>query len=296
MKARTSDTFAQPRLVAASDAGLPATPAAMALSDEQYRFWDDNGYLVLKGALDPDQVREILAMVDAEWTEREGNDHLVDILSGEDAWKSFQLNEARPEHRREVYKLNNLFLRRERLRRIALAPVIKDALHGILGGEPLICNSLNFERGSQQPFHLDTWYMPPPVEGMMVAANIALEPMTPDNGPFIYYPGSHKIPVWRFSHGLLNIIEDEREACEAYLNAEVERRGLKAETFSCEAGDVFLWHAQLYHGGSPIRDMSQTRNSLVIHYWRSQDLPAEMVRTDASGDYLAHTLRGEIAA
>ena len=42
--------------------------------------------------------------------------------------------------------------------------------------------------------------------------------------------------------------------------------------------------------------MSKTRRTLVVHYWRAKDLPAEDVRVDpASGSYLGRTLRGEIS-
>ena len=73
-------------------------------------------------------------------------------------------------------------------------------------------------------------------------------------------------------------------------------RGLAQEELRCRSGDVFLWHAQLLHGGRPIRDMRRTRSSLVVHYWRAGDLPAGEVRRDpACGAYLGRTLRGEIA-
>ena len=166
----------------------------------------------------------------------------------------------------------------------------------MLEGEPLICNSLNFERGSQQHFHIDTWYMPPPVEGRMVVASIALDDVDADNGPIAYYPGSHRIPAYRFSTGRLNEVPAEMPQCRAHLDREIAARGLGEVEFRGRSGDVFLWHAQLLHGGRPIRDMARTRASLVVHYWRASDLPAELVRRDpAAGAYLGRTLRGEIA-
>ena len=39
-------------------------------------------------------------------------------------------------------------------------------------------------------------------------------------------------------------------------------------------GDVLIWHAQLLHGGSPIKAADQTRTSLVTHYWTEHDYPA----------------------
>jgi ectoine hydroxylase-related dioxygenase (phytanoyl-CoA dioxygenase family) len=34
-------------------------------------------------------------------------------------------------------------------------------------------------------------------------------------------------------------------------------------------GDVFIWHANLVHGGSPIKDPAITRKSMVVHYYAS---------------------------
>ena len=266
------------------------------LSAEQLAFWEENGFLILREALSADQIADVLDLVDRQWSARPGNAHEVDILSGEYDGKTFPLRDAWPELRQNVYKLNNLFLNVPGLRRIAYTPVIRAALIDLLQGEPLICNSLNFERGSQQPMHFDTWYMPPPVDTRMVAANIALEPVDGDNGPITYYPGSHKIPPWRFSDDRLNFKDEEAPEMYDYLKAEIRGRGLQQETFSGGAGDVFLWHAHLYHGGLPIRDMKRTRKSLVVHYWRAGDLPPSEVRRDSVGAYLGRTLRGEIVA
>lgn len=264
------------------------------LSTEQLDFWKANGYLKLTGAISSSEREAILSEVNGHWSLREGNDHLIDVLSGEYAGKEFRLADAPLSVRQQSYKLNNLFGRSSIVRRVALNATIKAALSTLLDGTPLICNTLNFERGSQQPFHLDTWYMPPPVEGKMVAATIALDDIGADNGPFTYYPGSHAIKPYYFSHGRLNIVNEEAQACINYLNAEIEKRNLAPTTLECKAGDVFFWHSNLYHGGAAINDMSLTRRSLVVHYWRTQDVPSNQVRKDGENAYLGRTLRGEI--
>jgi ectoine hydroxylase-related dioxygenase (phytanoyl-CoA dioxygenase family) len=63
----------------------------------------------------------------------------------------------------------------------------------------------------------------------------------------------------------------------AYIETEIEKHRLQSETFIGKAGDVFIWHAQLYHGGLPILDPHRTRRSLVNHYWRSQDVDSSRV-------------------
>jgi O-antigen ligase len=268
---------------------------AFTLSREQLAAWQAGGFLVLRGLMSPAELARVRAAVDEEWRRSPGNDHEVDVLSGPNAGRTFRMAEVPDGSRNEVYKLNNLFARRGDIRQVALSPRLRAACAQLLEGEPMICNSLNFERGSQQPFHIDTWYMPPPVEGRMVVASIALDDVDADNGPVAYYPGSHLIPPYRFSTGRLNEVPAEMPLCTAYLEREIAARGLQAVEFHCRAGDVFIWHAQLLHGGRPIRDMKKTRSSLVVHYWRAGDFPPEQVRVDpAAGSYLGRTLRGEI--
>lgn len=266
------------------------------LTADQLAHWQANGFLTLRGLLTPAEIARVIVVVDDEWARAQGNDHLVDLLTGPDAGRSFRLAEAPVAARREAYKLNNLFARRAEIRQVALAPRLRRICGQLLEGDPMICNSLNFERGSQQPFHIDTWYMPPLVEGRMVVASICVDGVDADNGPISYYPGSHLIPPYRFSTGRLNFVDAEGAACSAYLEREIADRGLEPVDFRGESGDVFLWHAQLLHGGRAIRDMARTRRSLVVHYWRAGDLPGPEVRYDpSSGHYLGRTLRGEIA-
>ncbi len=265
------------------------------LTDDQLAHWAANGYLMLPAFLSPAQVAIVRDAVNAEWANLAGNDHEIDMLTGPHAGRAFKLHDAPQGARREAYKLNNLFARRPVIRRVALSPRLGPVIGQLLEGEPLICNSLNFERGSQQEFHIDSWYMPPPVEARMVAAWFAIDDVNADNGPLAYYPGSHLIPPYRFSHGRLNEIAAEKPECRVYLDREIATRGLREVELHAKTGDVFIWHGQLLHGGRPIRDMSRTRSSMVIHYWRAGDVPPSHVRVDPeAGRYLGHTLRGEI--
>jgi hypothetical protein len=273
----------------------PAGAEPPVLTSEQIAQWEADGFLILRDFMPGKEIAQVRAVVDDEWANTSDNTHVIDMLSGPHAGRAFKVAEAPEGSRSEAYKLNNLFARRPEIRQVALSPRLRRACEQILEGEPLICNSLNFERGSQQPFHIDTWYMPPPVDNKMVVASIVIDDVDADNGPMVYYPGSHLIPPYRFSDGRLNEIPSESDQCRAYLNREIEARGLKEVEFRGKSGDVLLWHAQLLHGGRPIRDMAKKRSSLVVHYWRARDLPKELVRVDPkAGSYLGRTLRGEI--
>jgi hypothetical protein len=57
--------------------------------------------------------------------------------------------------------------------------------------------------------------------------------------------------------------------------------------FYPNAGDVLTWHAQLLHGGSPIKNLQETRNTLVTHYWTTLDIPDPAERIEVGeGRYL----------
>lgn len=265
------------------------------LSASQRKTWHDEGYLHLKRAVSPSEIELVRRSVERNWTDPVNNPHHVDVLTGPHSGRCFPMSQAPISVRNEAYKLNNLFLRDNAIRSVALSRRLKRIIAELLKSEPLICNSLNFERGSQQDAHIDSWYMPPPDDENMVAASISLDAVNEDNGPIFFYPGSHKIPPYRFSDGRLNVIYEEFDECKAYIQSEIEERGLKLKRYQGGPGDVFIWHGQLVHGGSPIRDFTRTRNSLVVHYWRASDVPADSAVRDEGGRfYLSHTLRGEL--
>jgi|SRR5579863_1361940 len=248
------------------------------LSPEQRQFWNERGFLILKelipGHLVADVNAEILNTIENRSSVRNVK---VDCLEGALAGRRIPISETPAEVFLGSFKLNDLYLESEIVRQAALNDRLVAILAELLDGDPIVINSLNFMRGSQQPSHFDTWYMPPPVPNKLIVSSICLEDVHCDAGPLFYYPGSHEIPPYRFSHGGIHAVEAEMDACRAYVEHETAGRGLQENVFLGSAGDVFLWHAQLLHGGLPIRDRDRTRKSVVTHYWRMKDLPSESI-------------------
>lgn len=264
------------------------------LSPAEIRQWDEEGFLLLKGAVPPAELEAVQRVVDRQWTEKAGNQHHIDVNSGPHGGRWWTMDEVPMAARNETYKLNNLFVHYPEIRNAALSARIRTAMTTLLGGEPVICNSLNFERGSQQDPHIDSWFMPAPIGDRMAAVSIAMDAVDEDNGPIFFYPGSHKIPPFQFSEGR-NFWPEDGDRCQQYLNDEISSRGLSARPLAAQPGDVFIWHGQLLHGGREIRDFARTRRSLVVHYWRREDVPAGSVLSDRTGSYLRTTLRGELS-
>jgi ectoine hydroxylase-related dioxygenase (phytanoyl-CoA dioxygenase family) len=250
----------------------------MVLTQEQTKFWHDNGYLLLKKFYSRREINSINKVVDDLWSKRSSLDssYVIDIFVETEQEKRVFFRDAPIEARDKPYKLNDLFLSSEEIRQMAagqrIAPILRELLEGDL---PMICNSLTFEFGSQQDYHFDTFYMPSPTPNKMIASWVALEKAHKKNGPLTYYPRSHKIPPYLFSNGTTLRIPEEMPAFFAYMGEQIEQRGLQPQLLLAKKGDVLIWHSQLYHGGSPILNARKTRKSLVTHYFTKEDFPEE---------------------
>ncbi len=54
---------------------------------------------------------------------------------------------------------------------------------------------------------------------------------------------------------------------EEYQQRIIEENGVKAEVISAKKGDVFIWNANLIHGGMTHLNKEKTRRSMVVHYF-----------------------------
>jgi ectoine hydroxylase-related dioxygenase (phytanoyl-CoA dioxygenase family) len=252
----------------------------------QRQHWDESGYLVLEGFFPSPRVEAITREFERSWdASRLAPSELVVDLIGTSA--RVLLHQAPIESRKQPYKLNDLYLVSEDVRHVVLDPQLVKVLWDLLGGTPLVCNSLNFEYGSQQPYHTDSLYMTPPRDLNLTATWIALEDCVAEAGPLRFFPGSHKIPPYRFSNGGISAVGNDSEMpqYQAYMQEHINRLGLKERRFCARAGDVFIWHSQLYHGGAAIDDPTKSRRSLVTHYFIADDMPAVKKIRHVRGGY-----------
>ncbi len=286
---------------------LSAKTPTRSLTTQQRQFWNDNGYLILSSFFEPAEVEAVNTIVDRRIQDPASfGNATIDVLTGEYSGKRFRAVEAPREAFQGPIKINDLFLDEPEVRNLALNERLTEVLAQLLGDAPLVCNSLNFLWGSQQPAHFDTWYMPsparqkragglrrllhqqqePPRQDHLAVSSICLEDVHPDAGPLVYYPGTHKLEPYRFSHGGIHAIEAEMPACRAYLDQQLSQRKIEKKEFLGKAGDVFVWHGQLLHGGTQIKDPARTRKTLVTHYWGVHDLPPERtVKVHQTGYY-----------
>jgi ectoine hydroxylase-related dioxygenase (phytanoyl-CoA dioxygenase family) len=228
--------------------------------------FDRDGFVILPGYFSSERIDSALDAVKQLLSER-AREIVVDNLSN--GARTFWSNAAQRETRH--FKFNDLYLLSEDVRALALDEELSLLLRALLGDAPVLCNSLNFQRGSQQPAHIDSLYMTPQTPGQLAATWTAFEDAHADSGPLRYWPGSHQIPLFRFRDGSRHAKAEEMPAWQAYIDTQLRERGLTEKTFLAKKGDVFIWHSDLLHGGGTIRDPARTRNSLVCHYFGETD-------------------------
>lgn len=149
---------------------------------------------------------------------------------------------------------------------------LRGLISALLGHEATLFQSINFLSGSEQHTHSDSIHMSTYPLGGMAAAWVALEDITPDNGPLHYYPGSHTLPCYLNAdyqnEGNRWLIGDkDYSEYERFIEGRVAEMGLQKQVFLAKKGDVFIWHANLLHGGEPHHNKALTRRSMVFHYF-----------------------------
>ena len=237
-------------------------------SPQVRKQWEELGYAVLPGFYSGEELDAAQKALEHAWNTNAPRIVVDDLMTGQRLRLKDVTEDARRNHR---FKVNDLFLEHGEVRHLALNARLTPIIRDLLGHVPVICNSLSFQQGSGQPDHVDALYMTPPTPGHLVATWVAVEDCDLRAGPLRYYPGSHRIPPYVFSNGKHTYIPEEMDSWNAYMREHVERMGLKPEVFPARRGDVFIWSAYLFHGGSEIADPTLTRKSVVFHYLSESD-------------------------
>jgi len=219
---------------------------------DEVRQWDKNGYVHLKGFFDNATIDAMAEYTESLWGSAKGKWRLGDRRVGsafqhEGTWDFF--------HQQQFLDIASL----------------------LLGQEAVLLNNINFLRGDEQSLHSDSFFMATYPIGNMLGTWTALEDIDRSAGPLSYIPGSHRLPyITNEAIGNLgNAIKTGDKGDEAYIdkiNTVVEENGFTPKYHLAKKGDLFLWHANLLHGGSEIFDASKTRKSLVGHFVGKQSI------------------------
>jgi hypothetical protein len=160
------------------------------------------------------------------------------------------------------------------VRHIATAAPVLRLLRILYGREPVPYQTLNFPVGTQQKVHSDTIHFNSFPSGFMCGVWVALEDVDEGNGALVYYPGSHRTPIYEMYDlgrpGGLGMSTPQPEhygVYERFVESWIDSQGFERRTLSIRRGQALVWAANLYHGGGPVLEPGRTRFSQVTHYF-----------------------------
>jgi phytanoyl-CoA hydroxylase len=221
--------------------------AADPASQQSMLDFNRNGYLMVHRFLKSEQVDRI--------------NHQVDEI--------IRYKNIRPSYGRymQLAKLSPA------IAQVSKDPILKELCQVLLAGETVFFQSINFLKGSEQQTHSDSFHMTTYPEGGLLGIWIALEDIGEQQGPLHYYPGSHQLPYFmndsfgnegnKLMLGKLNY-----PPYASMIQEKIRENGFIKQVFSAKKGDLFIWHANLLHGGEKQDDPTLTRKSLVLHYMK----------------------------
>ena len=154
---------------------------------------------------------------------------------------------------------------------LAVNPALLELLAALYGRRAWPFQTLNFPVGTQQHFHSDSVHFSSVPERFMCGVWVALEDVDADSGPLVYYPGTHRWPVYTNEHFGLCVAESEQPLTQAMYEGAwrelVQASGIAPRHFQPRKGQALIWAANLLHGGAAQVDPGRTRWSQVTHYY-----------------------------
>ncbi|HQQ63355.1 MAG TPA: phytanoyl-CoA dioxygenase family protein [Pseudomonadales bacterium] len=229
---------------------------------DDLRFFREHGYLVLPGAVAVEQVDRLLAELSVIYLE--GEKYVLKLS------KDLIVHPDSPvlPHKSRLYDFH---VHSAIARSLVFAEPLRRMLALVFAEPPLVFQSMVFTWGSEQSMHKDTAFVVVDRPASLLASWIALEDIEEGSGELMYYPGSHRDPLFLFSDTHMSW-EPRRDGkgvhrrFTAFLDRQAAEKQVARQTFCARKGDVLLWHANLAHGGMPVTRPESTRKSLVSHY------------------------------
>ncbi len=262
------------------DQGLPISdiintlevPAKLPYNlEEKLAFFQKHGYVVLEQIYDHKEL-------DGVWKE------IDDVMENNDKYEieaiAHRFNDQKLTPVKDIPKknltgigarLNDYHDSSMKTKLLSTNPFLSIFLEAALEKNIAIFQSLVFKYSSQQAIHQDFPWVTSQIPSHLAAAWIPFEDVHPDSGPLIYYPGSHRMPKFDFGKtGILfksgkSLMDPEKDFAQ-FLDKTLRQNKLNGEVLLIKKGDALIWHGGLVHGGTPIKDMSKTRKSLVVHF------------------------------
>ena len=219
------------------------------LSREQIEFYHEHGYLLVENVLSDVELKT-LQTITYDLIEKS-----KDITESNDA---YDLDEGHSRHTPRLTRIKLPHKQDPYFWEVLTQSNVTRVLNDLLGEDTtLITAKLNTKApggGQAVEWHQD-WAFYPHTNDDLLAFGVMLEDVTPENGPLMVVPGSHKGPL--LSH------KNDGEFCGAINPDDPLFEKEKAVTLTGKAGSMTVHHVRALHGSAP--NMSDT-NRLILFY------------------------------
>ena len=207
------------------------------LTDEQKRFYAENGYLMVEDAVTPDQLARLrditYRLIDASRTVDESN-AVYDLDRGHGP-DSPRLTRIKLPHKQDPYFWE-----------ILTNSAVTEVLNDLLGSDTTIITSkLNTKApggGAAVEWHQD-WAFYPHTNDDLLAFGLMLEDVDAANGPLMVIPGTHRGPV--LSHEANGVFAGAIDPEDPLFQKD------RAVTLTGKAGSMTVHHCRTLHGSAP---------------------------------------------
>lgn len=248
--------------------------------------WKERGLVIFENAVNVDHIEALKSDIDYLRSHHKNYELIAEIRGVQKSIAEFTKDELDS----DGFKFNSIHSISKAAAHLSLTETVASFLRHVFKSPAVALQSLTFYRGSQQPAHVDYPYVRCQTKLAHLAASwIPLEDIHADSGPLVYYPGSHRLDVSGFFDWGDGSIVYETDSTKnpadfsAYLQQRVKNSGIQPEIFLPKRGDVLIWHGNLIHQGSEIKNQLLTRKSYVTHYTSYESYPVAHRRTDSKG-------------
>ncbi len=236
----------------------------MKLSVAQREQYETDGYTVVRGLLQPDEIARVLARARAiahgDFPPAAKSSVMRDIHFA----KGLLPMPEDPEH--ALWKIMNADRFDPVLREAMRSPGLLEAVSGLLGDDLLAFLFMLIYKpprvpDSVHPFHQDGLYFQFEPHDLVTGAWVALDPVDEDNGTLCVVPGTHRLPIT--GHEVIPGVN-----AGAFGASGVEGSAdmmAKAVTIALAPGDGVLFHPHLYHRTGGNRT-DRHRRVLTLHF------------------------------
>jgi phytanoyl-CoA hydroxylase len=235
----------------------------------QKRYYEENGYVILRNMIDPAACDEAVAAFRSTVKSYPGLMYRQTASGLAEPHRftesGFMINSILNPHDLNSRQFGQF-------RRLLLAKFTSTALRlavrNLFQQNPVLVQTMYFEGNPATWAHQDTYYLDANPLGSLAAAWIALEDIHPGAGRFYVYPTSHKLSLPKNTRDLN--FSKNHDNYKEFIKTTIKQEGFECRAPALAKGDILIWNSFTIHGSLATTEPSRSRNSLTAHYIPAQ--------------------------